>query len=162
MVKEFLMSAEEKGYGANFKDHLLEQYKVYVQSAEKISDRRQSAISYFLTINAALISMIGLSTQADILREAQWVRSIIAILGMFICVIFWFLIRSYKQLNTGKFRVIHEVEDLLPLSLYKREWTLLEEGKNRKIYFPFSHVELLIPWIFGIFYLVLGFALCAE
>ena len=36
---------------------LLEQYKLLVQSAEKISERRTSANNYLLTVNAALVSL---------------------------------------------------------------------------------------------------------
>ena len=68
----------------------------------------------------------------------------------------YFLIKSYKQLNTGKFAVIHEIEKHLPLALYKYEWQVLGEGKDKTKYYPFSHVELWIPRIFGILYLALG------
>jgi len=68
----------------------------------------------------------------------------------------WFLLRSYKQLNTGKFKVIHEIEKKLPLALYDFEWKILDEGKNRNTYFPFSHIEMIIPWVFGAVYAVLG------
>jgi len=59
-------------------------------------------------------------------------------------------------LNTGKFKVIHEIERQLPASIYDYEWKILGEGKSRKLYFPFSHIEMVIPWIFGIVYVILG------
>ena len=85
-----------------------------------------------------------------------WVRALLALVGLIICVIFWVLLRSYKQLNTGKFKVIHEIEQRLPLALYNYEWKILEEGRNKKVYYPFSHVELLIPWVFGFIYIMSG------
>jgi len=151
-----LYSKPAKDYGECYSQHLFEQYKLYIESAEKISDRRQNANNYFLTINTALISFLGLSFQVQILEKLSWLRSLLAVLGIIICTIFWFLLRSYKQLNTGKFKVIHEIESNLPLALYDYEWEILEEGKNKKVYYPFSRVELLIPWVFGIIYTVLG------
>lgn len=65
------------------------------------------------------------------------------------------MLRSYKQLNTGKFEVLHEIEKKLPLALYGFEWKILKEGKEKDVYFPFSHVEMLIPQVFGIAYFVL-------
>ena len=65
--------------------------------------------------------------------------------GIIICVIFWCLIRSYKQLNTAKFALIHEIEKHLPLALYKYEWKILGEGKDVSKYYPFSHIELAVP-----------------
>lgn len=151
-----LFNKSSKEYGDNYSSHLFEQYKTYVESAEKISDRRQNANNYFLTINTALISFLGLSFQVELLKNLGWVKTLLSTLGIIICIIFWFLLRSYKQLNTGKFKVIHHIEKNLPLSLYDYEWKILGEGKNKKIYYPFSHVELLIPWVFGLIYVILG------
>lgn len=76
---------------------------------------------------------------------------------MILCIIFRYLINSYKQLNTGKFKVLHEMESKLPLEIYKYEWNeVLDQGKNSKIYYPFSHIEILVPWIFGSVYFILG------
>lgn len=151
-----LFVKNEADYGAYYKEHLFEQYKLYVESVEKTSDRRQHANNYFITINTALISLIGLSFQIKIFDDLAWIKSILALVGIIICVVFWFLIQSYKQLNTGKFAVIHEIEKQLPLALYKYEWEILGEGKDKKKYYPFSHIELLIPWVFGVIYAVLG------
>ncbi len=151
-----LFSKNEKEYGAEYKNHLFEQYKLFIDSVEKTSDRRQQANNYFITINTALISFIGLSFQINLFKSLPWLKILFAVLGIIICFIFYFLIRSYKQLNTGKFAVIHEIEKHLPLALYRYEWQVLGEGKDKSKYYPFSHVELLIPWIFGILYSALG------
>ena len=151
-----LFAKNEKDYGNDYKEHLFEQYKLYVESVEKTSDRRQHANNYFITINTALISLIGLSFQIKIFENLSWMKSVLALVGIIICIVFWYLIRSYKQLNTGKFAVIHEVEKYLPLALYKYEWEILGERKDKKKYYPFSNIELLIPWVFGIIYALLG------
>ncbi|MBU1102586.1 hypothetical protein KJ853_02945 [Patescibacteria group bacterium] len=151
-----LFAKNEKDYGDDYKEHLFEQYKLYVESVEKTSDRRQQANNYFLTINTALISLIGLSFQIKIFENLAGIKLVLALVGIVICIVFWYLIRSYKQLNTGKFAVIHEIEKHLPLALYKYEWEVLGEGRDNKKYYPFSHIELLIPWVFGIIYALLG------
>ena len=151
-----LFAKNEKDYGNDYKEHLFEQYKLYVESVEKTSDRRQHANNYFITINTALISLIGLSFQIKIFENLSWIKSVLALVGIIICIVFWYLIRSYKQLNRGKFAVIHEIEKHLPLALYKYEWEILGKGKDNKKYYPFSHIELLIPWVFGIIYALLG------
>jgi len=151
-----LFKDNEASYGARYKDHLFEQYKIYCESAEKISDRRQNANNYFITINTALITLLGLSFQINFLNSFRWFRPILAFVGLTICTIFWFLLRSYKQMNSGKFKVIHQIEQKLPLALYDYEWEILGKGKDKKKYFPFSHIELIIPWVFGAIYLVFG------
>ena len=151
-----LFSKKEQEYGTEYKKHLFEQYKLFIESIEKTSDRRQQANNYFITINTALISLIGLSFQINLFENSPWLKILFAVLGIIICFVFYFLIKSYKQLNTGKFAVIHEIEKHLPLALYKYEWQMLGEGKDKTKYYPFSHVELWIPRIFGILYLALG------
>jgi len=151
-----LFSKKEQDYGAEYQNHLFEQYKLFIESVEKTSDRRQQANNYFITINTALISFIGLSFQINLFKNLPWLKILFAVLGIVICFVFYFLIKSYKQLNTGKFAVIHEIEKHLPLALYKYEWQVLGEGKDKTKYYPFSHVELWIPRIFGILYLALG------
>jgi len=154
-MKTDLFKNTEKEYGNDYKSHFLEQYKIYLESIEKTSDRRQSANNYFLTANTVLVSILALSFQTDFLKNIFWFKLFVAIIGILFCIIFWFLIRAYKQLNTGKFNVLHKIESKLPLSLYDYEWEVLGEGKDKNKYYPFSHIELLIPWIFGIVYFVL-------
>lgn len=161
MENQKLFITDNRQYGDQYQSHLFEQYKLYVESAEKISDRRQNSNNFFISINAALITILGISFQIEALGGLTWVRLSIVLVGIIICIIFWFLLRSYKQLNSGKFKVIHEIEKNLPMALYEYEWNLLGGGKNKKLYYPFSHIELYIPWAFGIFYLVLGVILLA-
>ena len=66
-----LLSKNEKEYGNDYQNHLFGQYKLYVQSIEKTSDRRQYANIYFLTINTALISLVGLLFKVKIFESAN-------------------------------------------------------------------------------------------
>jgi hypothetical protein len=66
-----LLAKTEEEYGDDYNDHLFEQYKMFVESVEKTSDRRQHANDYFITINTALIALIGLSFQIKIFRERR-------------------------------------------------------------------------------------------
>lgn len=80
-----------------YKNHLFEQYKLFIESVEKTSDRRQQTNNYFIAINTALISLVGLSLQIKIFENSSWLKILLTILGIIICFIFYFLIRSYKQ-----------------------------------------------------------------
>ena len=53
-----LFKIGEKDYGQAYQTHLLAQYQLYVENMEKISDRRQNANNYFITINTVLISFL--------------------------------------------------------------------------------------------------------
>ena len=64
-------------------------------------------------------------------------------------------IRSYRQLNSGKFQVIHELEKKLPFACYDREWSLLGGGQDGQTYLQLSRVEQYLPFFLAIPYVLL-------
>ena len=61
----------------------------------------------------------------------------------------WYrIVSSYKQMNSGKFKVIHAIEAMLPICPYEAEWEALGRGKNPELYRPFTHIEMFVPWVF--------------
>jgi len=74
-----LFSKTEREYGVNYHNHLFEQYKFYIESVEKTSYRRQCANNYFVTINTALISLIGLSLQINVFKNASSIKIVLSI-----------------------------------------------------------------------------------
>ena len=87
------------------KNILLEQYKLYVGTSEKVSDRRLSVNKYFLALNTILLSFEGyLST----MPYEVW-HMIIAVSGMLICVFWLLILKSYRGLNSAKFKVIYKL-----------------------------------------------------
>jgi hypothetical protein len=144
-VKDEILSASE------YQRQLFEQYKMYVDLADKISQRRSSANSFFITANAALLTV------------ASWFKDdfgnymyLVSAVGLIISLFWFFSIRSYKQLNSGKFTVIHEIEAHLPLALFAYEWEVLGEGKSYRKYWPLSHIEQIVPIIFVLLYIALS------
>ena len=149
-----LFSTDAKAYGDKYDEHLLKQYKLYVEMADKISERRQSANTYFLSINSLLVTFYGiLAGFGNIPQQKTW-QYFVPAAGLLLCVTWATLIRSYRQLNTGKFEIIHLLETRLPASVYKAEWDLLEKGEGSE-YLPFTHVERYVPWIFAGLYVLL-------
>ena len=80
---------------------------------------------------------------------------IITLLGVILSYTWYYLLQSYKLLNSGKFSVINEVEKTLPLNLYSYEWYKLGYGYEKEKYWPISHIEKQVPVTFGIFYVVI-------
>ena len=132
-------------YGQNYKPHLLEQYKVYVEMADRISARRQTANSFFLSVNTAIIALIAYVNFGSDKTDFYW---LVSLAGMILCYMWYRLIRSYKGLNTAKFKVVHEMEQKLPFAPYDIEWDKAGRGENPKLYLPFTHTEMIIPWVF--------------
>ncbi len=133
----------------------MEQYKLYLEMLDNISERRQHANNFFLTVNTGVCALIGyiFSKDADAqFRSFFWFVPIAGILLSY----FWYrLIRSYRDLNTAKFKVVHLMEQRLPLAPYHTEWLALGEAKDPKRYVPFTHLEIWIPRSFMLMYAVL-------
>jgi hypothetical protein len=140
---------------------LLEQYKLYVEMADRVSARRGSANTFFLTLNTTAVTAIGLLWSGR-LPESKWILAFLFIGLMIQCMAWFWLLRSYRQLNSAKYAVVGALEERLPASPYwSAEWMALGEGKDPARYWPLSHLEQLIPSLFAITYLfgfILGIA----
>ena len=154
-VQLLRISAEQ--YGEKYQEHLLEQYKLFVETVEQVTDRRLNASNYFLTLNAFLISLFGVLANfsgTGSLGSKIW-SFLVPVAGLLICITWVTIIKSFRQLNSGKFKVIHELETVLPAALFNAEWTVLERGRG-KIYTRTTLVEVLVPRIFAGLYIVLA------
>lgn len=152
--KMLFVSASDK-YGDKYIEHLLEQYKIYVSSAEKISDRRQKANEFFLGLNTGLVALLGFVATKTSPQEIIGILGLSSVAGITMCYLWYRIVLSYKGLNSGKYNVVHMIEARLPLALYDTEWETLGRGKNKEIYWPFTHIELWVPWIFIVIYSVI-------
>ncbi len=147
-----LIRHTKETYGDSFKADLFEQYKLYVASAEKISERRVSASNYLLTVNAFLVTLYGLVAASR--YNTYWII-LVPIAGVLVALTWHRIITSYRDLNTVKFKVIHELEAQMPAALYTYEWKIAEKGRG-KAYHPLSHLERWIPVTFIVLYVLLG------
>jgi len=66
------------------------------------------------------------------------------------------LVQRLKDFNTAKFKVIHEMEQQLPVALFEYEWHVCGKGKDRAKYVPLTHLERLVPWMFGLLFVGLA------
>jgi len=94
--------------------------------------------------------------EKNILSNIQaFVFLAIGILGIALCFVWIVNIRSYSQLNTGKFTVIHDMEKQLPYPCYDREWEILGKGADRRKYFQLTRIEQFVPLLLAIPYVLL-------
>ena len=138
---------------------LLDLYKLYVEMADRVSERRLQYNKFYMTLLSGLLVILSFITNKEHPEIADPYQSSIFIafglMGCLICLTWFYNIRSHRQLNSKKFEVIHEIERDLPYPLYAREWKLLGEGKDSKKYFQLTKVEKYIPVILSIPYLIL-------
>lgn len=137
-------------------NHILEQYKIYVEMADRISSRRNLANIFFLTLHTTILGVIGFTFEKIDLINPKWMV-VFPFLGIItLCIVWWWLLISYRQLNTAKYKVIGDLEKKLPASPYwAAEWKELGEGKSIKKYLPLTALEIFIPIVFGTSYLMI-------
>jgi hypothetical protein len=139
----------------NTRNEFFELYKIMVASSEALVARRQAVNTFFLTINGLLLTAIGLFVRGGgHLRLHSVGVLILAIAGFVICFAWRSLIISFGQLNTGKFKVIIEMEGLLAASVFAAEWEALEHGTNPKVYRTFTSREIYVPILLALLYVL--------
>lgn len=145
--------ADANSYPAgHFQQHLFDQYKFYVDSALKVSDRRISTGNYLLTVNSSLLTMFGL-----IAGYSDWgsALAVIPAAGVIVTLAWISLVVSYQRLNAAKFKVIEELESHMPAAPFREEWTILLAGTGGP-YQPVTQVERWVPAVFLCLHLALG------
>ncbi|MCY4364608.1 MAG: hypothetical protein OXE17_00040 [Chloroflexi bacterium] len=150
--RESVIRQAADAYGGAFHADLLEQYKLYVQSAENVSARRVISNRYLLTLNAALVALYGL--QSATFGQGYWTL-LIPVIGIAVSLLWYLIIRSHADLNRIKFDVIHEFEQHLPAAMYEYEWKLAKRGRG-KTYRTVTTIEGWIPVLFAVLHVVLA------
>lgn len=116
-----------------------------VEMADRVSARRATANSFFVTVQSALVTAFGFA------KDDRWP---LAVAGIVIAATWWLSLRSYRMLNGAKFEVICKVESELPLSPYSDEWAILARDGGplplHKRYAALSFVEQVVPLAFGL------------
>ena len=147
-----LIHHSQETYDGAFSADLLEQYKVYVQSAENVSARRVASSRYLLTLNVALVALYGVQTAG--FEQSYWML-LVPIVGIPVSLLWLAIIGAHADLNRVKFKVIHEFEKHLPAAMYEYEWHLAEKGKG-KTYRAVTTIERWIPMLFAALHVLLG------
>jgi hypothetical protein len=135
---------------------LIEQYKLYVEMADRVSARRIDASKLYIALLTGLLAVIPFILEKNTPENIQrTVFLTMGFLGIAICFVWILNIRSYKQLNSLKFKVIHEMEKQLPFPCYDREWEILKEEKDSRSYLRLSKVEQYVPFLLMVPYMIL-------
>lgn len=98
------------------------------------------------------MTLYGVASAA--LGNQHW-HLVLPIAGLLVCITWHALVTSYRDLNTAKFKIIHELEQHLPVALFRSEWQVCEYGVGKR-YRPLTHIERHIPELFALLYVWLA------
>ncbi len=144
----------ERGASPELPAGYLDLYKLAVEMADRVSARRGVANSFFLTVNTGLAALLGG-------EELRWY---VAVAGIVLCVAWWALLKSYRDLNAAKFHVILAMEESLPARVFGDEWERLKHAAGGPVprraglrswlaqYRELGRVERIVPWVFALIY----------
>src|ERR1700733_5655501 len=120
----------------NGRDPKFAMFELYLATAEKVSDRRAQANSWMLSVNSAIVALYGyLQSDKIAVGAAQkgvWLWAIPAA-GALVCLAWAGPLTSYRQLTSGKFAVITELETDLQASPFTRERQIYKEDHRRSL-----------------------------
>lgn len=135
------------------KAHLLELYKLMVQTSEALLTRRLGTNTFFLTANGLLLTAIALFVRQGADNRSHGAAiSLLCLAGLIVAGGWGSLISSFGQLNRAKFAVIIRMEKALSASMFDAEWEALARGRDKKVYRSFTNDEKRIPLIFMFVY----------
>ncbi|MFE3721100.1 RipA family octameric membrane protein [Streptomyces cyaneofuscatus] len=132
-------------------------YKLAVEMADRVSARRGTANAFFLSVQTTFVALIGFGSP-KLAESPWWVPLAVTLAGITLSGTWWLQLRSYRDLNTAKFKGINKLEELLPVKIFAEEW---EELKNdpipgwRRRYAELGDSERIVPLVFIIIHLIL-------
>lgn len=134
---------------------VMEQSKLYVEMTDRVSNRRGLANTFFLTLHSAVLTVVAVFWKDRPAGVSPWDLLPVLALVLGLCLAWFWLVRSYRQLNSGKFAVIGALEQRLPASpSWNGEWKALRgEEQDKSTYWALTHLEIWVPLLFALAYI---------
>ena len=127
-------------------EQVMRQYEILVESAIQVTNWRQSANNFYISVNAALVA---LSTYLNNYSPATGM--VIGIIGLTTTILWHETIQYYRSLNKAKFSVIIELEKQLPVPIFQLEDERFVKEDRKKA----TWIESKISILFGIAYVLI-------
>jgi len=127
---------------ARDKETLLRQYELMVNSANQVTNWRQTTNNFYLAVNTTLLAV------ATYLYGSAFTTSlIVSLIGIAISFLWHQNINYFRKLNEAKFKVIHRMEKDLPVAMFHLEYEHLKTQGSSS-----TQIEKNIPILFAIAY----------
>lgn len=120
--------------------------------ADRLAGRRATTNAFFATLNAALLTAVGLLREPKVAPELG--TTLGAVAGILLSLLWFLTLRSYRQLSKSKWEVVNAMEEHLPSQPFTKEWQQLphDSPRRRDRYYPLGTSETLVPLLFALVY----------
>ena len=131
----------------------LQIYKLHAELADRVSQRREGANRLYVSLLVGLVVLLAALLRFGVGDASEHlVLATVGVFGVLLSVSWFVVIRSYRQLNTEKFRVLLELEKQLAYQFFTEEWDPLSQGGKSNRYWRLTNVEVTLPVIFGLLF----------
>lgn len=117
----------------------LELYRIYVDMIGRNEAKRLQANATYMGFAGGLITISATIKDVDF--------SILAALGAFISLIWFFTVKHHRNLATAKFEILNTLESKFHFQPFQEEWQLY---KSKRWPVSLTKVELISPVLFGL------------
>lgn len=119
-----------------------ENYRMFVESAEKISDKRNNQNNYYMSIVGFILTFIS-TIKIETLN-----LYIFCAIGIIISILWLTTIDNYAKRNKVKYQIINEYEKENKLKWFS------EEDKRTSVLTNLTTIEKIIPIVFIIIFII--------
>jgi hypothetical protein len=158
-----------------------EEYRTFIQSTEKLTDRRQLGTQIWVTLHTLLFAALGFlmkeaAASTLLSREAgvspatpvnvEWIFALattgpLLVLGLFSCLIWRKMLMDYRALIGWRFEQLMEMERSAELEglhrVFNREFEAFFGPEAKRARISFTQMEALLPTVLIFVYLAFGF-----
>jgi len=149
--------------GANFDDdskrkELSEQYKLLAVHVEKLSERRQVANNFFLSMNSAIFAGMGLLAKESLsevehpvaMKGIFTIILVLAIVGLVMGKGWTSIIRAHQQLNHANLSILKMMEKYLVAAIFNAQHQFAKKHYVSLIVIE-ERIALSFSWMYVIF-----------
>lgn len=139
-------------------DHKFDEYKLFFESAQHLSERRQAATQTYLSVNTAIFAILALLVKEVGLAGPTLVAVSLPLflVGGLACVIWQRIITQYRELIGWRYEQLKAMErDMLgSAQMCVKEAGAFFQPEQRKQTLGFSRLEVWLPRLFLTLYMV--------
>ncbi len=134
----------------------IEEYKLFSEATQKLSERRQAATQTYLTVNTAIFGVLAFLVKDAGFRGWGLVAVSVPLylVGILACLIWIRIITEFKRIIGWRYEQLRSMEEKMPDShqIYTQEWDRLFKPQPGKKEFAFSNLEAWLPRLFVALY----------
>lgn len=137
---------------------LMQQYKIMIETSEKLMERRLSTTNLYTTLCSTLLTFSTASIAFKNLLLSGVIFLISGIIIFILCSNWKNLLVSYEMNNAGKYEVINSIEKKLPANMFDCEYRYNTFNGIKSFSFREKRLPNIFKWV-GVIVAILGIAI---